>query len=373
MGKKVKLAIVGCGSTFSAMYGPVLKYLDNGEIVAIADNNKKKLKYAQHLYNIYNTYNDFQSMLNNEEFEGIIIGTPPATHYELVLEAAKNKKHILCEKPLARTSDECSKMIDTCKKEKVALMVGYMKRFNKCFKMAKELMDDGVLGKILSINTEWHVPTGLKPRKDKTWKDSLITLGGIFQDMGSHAVNLCLWWLGEVMEVSGQVRILCQKELEDYVIATCVHRNRIISSYRLLGVSHKPPFEMYEIYGSKGTLKIIMKGRESYISTEPFEMLLYKNGSILKNITPKNNKNLDEEIKTSNQYLLQLEHFCKTILRNDSSTESAEEGKKVVEIVNGVYLSSSRKQNVSLPLRDSLNLEKIFKNIKEDAIMEHDY
>lgn len=361
--KKVKLGIVGCGATVSCMYGPVFKYLDNGEFLAAMDVDKEQLEIARDMYGAKRLYSNLDEMLKDSDIEGVIIGTPVFEHENNVIKLAKAGKHILCEKPLARDIDECDRMIKVCESSKVLLMTAFMKRFNKCFRRAKEIIESGELGDVFQVRVCWDCYTD----HDSGWRDRLPTLGGVFQDHGSHVIDLCRWWLGEIIEVSGMInRISESRDIEDQAVAVYRHENGGISFLHLTRVCHRGHDELYEIYGTKGMLTI--RSRDwSCTRVEPFEMNIYVNGHTVKNITPRNDWNIDRELKNNNHFLKELEHFCDCIINKKTPVLVGEDGRKAIEVVNATYLSSHRSERIRLPLKKAPELEEIFKSLKKVA------
>ena len=138
---KVKLGIVGCGSTTRCMYGPIFKYLENGEFVAASDIEEEHARWAQNMYQANEIYTDRDQMLADANIDAVIVGTPVYSHLDDVIAIAESGKHVLCEKPMARTVAECDQMIQACEQNGVILMVAFMKRFNKCFLQAKKMIE----------------------------------------------------------------------------------------------------------------------------------------------------------------------------------------------------------------------------------------
>lgn len=160
---KVKLGIVGCGSTTRCMYGPIFKYLENGKFVAASDIEEEHARWAQNMYQANEIYTDRDQMLDDANIDAVIVGTPVYSHLDDVIAIAESGKHVLCEKPMARTVAECDQMIQACEHNGVILMVAFMKRFNKCFLQAKQMIEKGDLGRVfqvrvgleLSVSSRW--------------------------------------------------------------------------------------------------------------------------------------------------------------------------------------------------------------------------
>jgi predicted dehydrogenase len=362
--RKIRFGIVGCGMVFKSMFGPIFKYLDSGECVAVMDTDIAAAKWVRQHYGINEVYSNFREMLQRSNIEAVIIGSPVFAHKEQVIESAKAGMHVFCEKPMARTVSECQQLIDACKQHNAILMVGFMKRFNRCFKLVKQMIEAGELGDVFQVRTEW---SWHQYRKEK-WRDSLSTLGGIFQDHGSHVTDLCRWWLGEIETVSGEINILLKdREVEDQATALYRHRNGSISLHHHTRMTHMPLGEYYQICGTKGTLEMEYGPGWSFVSSDPFKMTLHKNGASQTEVTPFNKLDPDAELRRNNQYLKELEHFCSCIAENKTPLVGGIDGLKAIEAINAVYLSSWKKEKIHLPVKDEFDLESLFKQIKTGA------
>ena len=129
---KAGIAILGCEQSV-AMYMPMFRYLDNGEFVAAVDIAKEKAEKARDVYGAKRAYTSIDEMLLDAEIDGVIVATPHYLHAEHVVKIAEAGKHVLCEKPMARTIDECDRMIDASERNGLILMPAHMKRFNCAF------------------------------------------------------------------------------------------------------------------------------------------------------------------------------------------------------------------------------------------------
>jgi len=356
MSDPVRLGIVGCGrGGTQVMYAPILRFLEGGQVTALVDPDPAALAAMLPYCPQASTFSDYDSFLVAAEVDAAIIATPVSLHREQVIKAAQAGKHVLCEKPLARTVGECDVMIKACAKRGVILMTAFMKRFDKSFRLAKEMIESGALGQVFQVRCDWSGygsrPTG------KSWREWLSTGGGVFQDHGSHTSDLCRWWLGDVVTVSGEIgKTLVGRQLEDVSIATLRHASGALSLHHLSVVTHTFAKEYYLIDGTRGSLEI-QGPYSSYVAVEPFRMLLYEGGRSVRDVTLRNDPNLDDERRETNRYLKELEHFCTCIQTGSEPLTKGEDGRAAIEIVNAVYLSSWKQNKVHLPLREVLDLQ----------------
>jgi predicted dehydrogenase len=131
-----------------------------------------------------------------------------------------------------------------------------------------------------------------------------------------------------------------------------------------MGFSNMDSRERYQIDGSEATLEIV-HGHSSFSSAEPFRMRLYEEGgSSVCDETRYNSMVLDDELRTSGRYKVELDHFCECVLENKSPLTTGIDGRKAIEAINAVYLSAYLGEKVHLPLESTPDLERIFAEMK---------
>jgi len=366
--ERIRIGIVGCGMATMVMYTPVMRYVEHAEVTALCDPFPAALDRARAYFPAATPHLDYDEFLHEAKVDAVIIATPVGMHRDQAVLAARAGKHVLCEKPMARTLAECDDMIEACESAGVTLMVGFMKRFDKSMVHAKQLIDQGRLGVPLSVVCDWR---GEQPgiqheirQRAFSWRGQVQAGGGIYQDTGSHTTDLARWWLGDIEMVSGELSVLNpEREVEDSAVGVYLHRGGR-RSVHLIGFSNTENRERYQIDGSKATLEIEY-GPSSFSSTDPFRMRLYEQGgSSVHDVTRHNNIVLDEELRTSGRYKVEIEHFCECVLSGSPPLTSGLDGRKAIEAINAVYLSAYLGEKVHLPLASSPDLERLFAEMK---------
>lgn len=363
--QKVKLGIAGCGAT-RVMYGVILRHLDNGTLVAAMDPDESKAQEMRERFGARQVFTSYEEFLGKADIDAVILGSPVFLHAAQVAEAAAAGKHVLCEKPMARTVAECDAMIAACRNHRVKLMVAFMKRFDKSMRYAAELIQSGSLGEVVQVLSDWSCYSG---RGGGGWRSSLPTWGGIFQDHGSHTIDLCRWWMGEVETVSGEISITLKgNEVEDQASAVMRHVGGGVSIHRQTRMTHKPLTEYYLIDGTRASLEIEFGPAWSFVSTDPFRMRLYERGNRVTDVTRHNSFDIDAETRATGRYKKELEHFCDCILTDAMPLVGGEEGRKAIEVINAVYLSSATGRKVHLPLTEQPDLERLFASMPKRGL-----
>lgn len=188
----VKVAIIG--SQFEAdIHAASMQMVPaDCEVVAVASPTPGHPEALAKRYGIPKVFHDYREMLKDPEIEMVTIAAPNLLHARMTIDIAAAGKHVVCEKPLAMTIEECDEMIDVCRRQGVLLMYAEELFFTPKYVQAKRMADEGAFGKVhLVKQSEKH--SG--PHGDWFW-DVTRSGGGVFMDMGCHGVAFCYWFLG---------------------------------------------------------------------------------------------------------------------------------------------------------------------------------
>lgn len=170
---------------------------------------------------------DWREILNLDEVDAVSICAPVWTHREMAVAAAERGKHILCEKPMARSVEEAEAMVKSAEQNGVNLMVGFMKRFNPGFRKIKEIMDSGRIGRVFHADIHWNLyfPPGSHP--SKIFSEDERVGGGVILDNCSHYIDLFRWLIGaEIETVYAEVsKVLPDRIYEDQATLILRFRN----------------------------------------------------------------------------------------------------------------------------------------------------
>jgi len=363
MEEKVKLGIIGCGWAARDLYGPYFKYLENGELIACMDINEENARNFQRITGCKKVYTALGKMLEDKEIDGVLVLTPTNLHVEHVTRAAEAGKHVYCEKPMARTIEECDKMINACKRNNVKLQIGFMKRFNRSFLLVKNLINEGKIGDIFEMRAIWDNARATATAKN--YRHRLESGGGFLQEDGSHPIDICRWFLGDVEEVSANILLVMSNRIENEDVANVFmrHKSGAISSLHITMLTHCIGEESYQLFGLKGTL-IMRWLYHSTHSIEPAIIRIWKKSKEVTDFTLSTSWSPIKEISENWQYLNEIRHFCDCILNNRTPDVTGQDGRAVVEIINAAYISATEGKKVKLPLKEVPSFEEIFTKMK---------
>lgn len=194
MCKKVRVGIIGCGGIGRGKHLPSLKKLDNVEVVAFCDIIKGRAEKAAAEFGteearIYTDYNE----LLKETLDVIHVCTPNNSHAFITIDALESGKHVMCEKPMAKTSQEALAMVEAAKRTGKKLTVGYQNRYRSDSQYLKKACKNDELGEIYFAKAH-----AIRRRAVPTWGvflDEEAQGGGPLIDIGTHALDLTLWMM----------------------------------------------------------------------------------------------------------------------------------------------------------------------------------
>jgi len=154
------------------------------------------LRAAQAELNARYAYADYREALQNPEIDAVIVVTPTQFHRDIVIAAAKAKKHVFCEKPMASTARECDEMIEACRENGVKLQLGFMRRFDKSFRRGKALLDSGTVGRVTLLKSNTYGPS-----QPKVWMYDVRRNYGPIGEVNSHDFDTLRWYAGSEVKM----------------------------------------------------------------------------------------------------------------------------------------------------------------------------
>ncbi len=250
--KKLKWGIAGCGKYAEETFLPTFQLLKRSKLVSVYSSNLSRAKSISNNFGASNSFDDYDKFLNSD-INVVYISSINANHYEQVIKAARAGKHILCEKPLALTSQQAEEMVKVCKDNNVYLTINLTNRFHPHVIKAKELIDKQMLGKIVSVTMSFNID--LPPTDNFRFKKELSG-GGALMDLGPHVIDLIRYLGGEMKLIKGSIdNVIYQSEVEDFASALLKFEK---NGYGYFHVSYNNPksFNRIEILGVKGAISI---------------------------------------------------------------------------------------------------------------------
>jgi predicted dehydrogenase len=207
MAKKLKAGVIGTGIIGKAHIRRYVEMADDVEIVAVADIDQEEAKQVAKANNVPKVFADYKELLKIEEIDSVDVCLPNFLHSPVTVAALEAGKNVYCEKPMARNAKEAQAMLDAAKRTGKMLAVQLGTLFSPVGRAAKQIIDDGILGKV------YYVKTSHYRRRGRVYVDGYATPhfvqkeksgGGALADMAVYHMALMVWLLGnpEVKTVS---------------------------------------------------------------------------------------------------------------------------------------------------------------------------
>lgn len=191
--KKLRIGIVALGRVASATHIPVLRTLEDVEVVTGADNNPERAQRVKELFGLKSVYSSYEEMYSSEQLDGVYICLPNFMHEDACRKALESGINVLCEKPMGMSVEESSSVTALAERKGLILMPGYKKRYAPNFKKAKDIINGGILGKIVHVQATFLTAgpyIGWDPKSDwyldEKWN-------GVIYDVGCHIVDMLLY------------------------------------------------------------------------------------------------------------------------------------------------------------------------------------
>ena len=195
MDRIVKIGIIGCGGIGTGKHMPALSRLKNVELVAFCDIIEERAEKACKEFGVEGAkvYVDYKELLKDESIEVVHVCTPNRSHSFISIDAMESGKHVMCEKPMAKTTAEAKDMVEAAKRTGKKLTVGYQNRYRDDSLYLKRACENDELGEVYFAKAH-----ALRRRAVPTWGVFLNEEeqgGGPLIDIGTHALDLTLWMM----------------------------------------------------------------------------------------------------------------------------------------------------------------------------------
>ncbi|GBC70377.1 Glucose--fructose oxidoreductase [Candidatus Calditenuaceae archaeon HR02] len=239
------------------------------KLVAIYGRTESQVKAAAERFGYARYYTDWRKVIQDAEVELVDNGLPNNLHKDPCIEAAERGKHILCEKPLAMNAKEAEEMYRAVEKAGVKHMVAFNYRFVPAIVLAKQLIERGVIGRVLQFRGAYLQDWIMDPSFPLVWRLRREVAGsGALGDLGSHVFDLARYLVGEIEAVMGMAKTFIEERplpenpsqrgrvtVDDAFISLVKFKNGAIGSVEAtrFGAGCKNLLRV-EIHGSEGTL-----------------------------------------------------------------------------------------------------------------------
>lgn len=311
----INVGVIGVGA-MGYNHARVYYRLENANLIAVSDVSERTLSKVCKKYDAKG-YENYEDLLKDPEIELVSVCVPTTNHYNVVMEAIKYGKHVLVEKPIAFTLEEAEEMIKAAKENGVILGTGHVERFNPAVQKAKELIENDVIGDVVSASAKRVGP--FPPRI----KDVGVTI-----DLAIHDLDVMYFLFEEdVTQIYATMGSILEKcGYEDHAEIMVNFKYGITG---ILEVNWLTPYKRREIE---------ITGTDGIISVDYIEQKIDVYGKFAQDIEMNHEEPLKEELKS----------FLESVARNEEPAITGEDGLNALKMVIAAQKSSKEERPIDI-------------------------
>jgi predicted dehydrogenase len=328
----VRYAVVGLGHIAQVAVLPAFAHARrNSRLVAVVSGDRAKRREIAQRYRLDHSfgYDDYDACL--EQVDAVYLALPNSQHAEYTIRAARAGVHVLCEKPMAVTADECERMIAACDEHRVKLMIAYRLHFEEVNLRVIDLVRAGKIGEPKFFNSSFSMTVR---RGDIRTKKAFG--GGSLYDIGVYCINAARYLFRaepkEVVAISVNSGVKALAEIDESTAAILRFDGERVASF--VTSFNAGDVAEYRIVGAKGDIHV----DPAYEYAEGLGYTLTVGG-----------KSQRKTIGKRDQFAPQLLHFSDCIKNDRMPEPSGEEGLQDVRIVQALYRSAETGRAVAIP------------------------
>ncbi|MBN1136523.1 MAG: Gfo/Idh/MocA family oxidoreductase [Anaerolineae bacterium] len=350
MKEKIGIGILSHAHGHSNVYCKVMQQFDDVDLVATWDDNEERGRQAAQSYGLDYRANP-DDVIQDPKIDAIIVTCETNRHAEFIECAAAAGKHILCQKPLATTLEDCDRIIGAVEKHGVKFSMAFQMRHDPVNQKIKELLDQGAVGNVAIVRRRHSINVLLNPSfftGPTRWHVDPVANVGMFFDDATHAADWFLWILGQPRSVTAEI---------DNVVTNVAPDDNGIAVYRFqkgeLGIllnssTTVAAVNTTEIYGDQGTIVQDYGDMVSCSAPRPA-------GAVPLRLIRRGDKQWTEfamPIPASQGERLAAvpRPFIDYVRGLTAETIDAHQGRQSVEMVLGAYLSAQQGRRMTFPL-----------------------
>jgi predicted dehydrogenase len=351
---KIRYAVVGLGHIAQVAVLPAFAHAQNSELASLISSDQEKLDKLGRKYRVKARagYDRYEECLQSEQIDAVYITLPNHLHREYSERAARLGVHVLCEKPMAVTEEDCRSMIRVADQHRVKLMVAYRLHFEEANLRSIDLVQSGRLGDPRLFNSVFTM----------TVKDGDIRLnsreqgGGTLYDIGIYCINAVRNLFGaEPMEVmafsanNGDRRFLRCEETTSAILRF-PGRERLASFTCSFGAAD---VSMYQVVGTEGEL--VMNPAYEYAGELKQRIII-------------GGRAREKTFAKRDQFAPELLHFSECIMKGETPEPSGQEGLADVRVIQALYRSADTGQPMTLAPFDKADRASLDQEIRRPPV-----
>lgn len=343
----LKVAIIGTGGISPSHIDGYLRFPDRCKIVALVDIFPEKAQEKKERFNLVDAevFDDHKKILNRDDIDIIDICTPPYVHSEIAVNSLNAGKHVLLEKPMAASLEECDQILEAAARSGKMISVVAQNRFRTGYMKLKKTLETGMAGDIVHAQADsfwWRGHSYYDLWWRGTWEKEG---GGCTLNHAIHHIDMLLWMMGMPEQIQAVMSNTSHDnaEVEDLSIAILKYRNGALCQLTSSVVHHGEEQQ------------VVFQGKNARISA-PWKVSASVSRS---NGFPEINEKLENEIEEYYQSIPEQQYSGHTPMIDDmlravetggKPLVSGDDGRRAIEMITAIYKASILHEEVNLPL-----------------------
>ena len=341
--KKLRIGIVGLGRVATATHIPVLRRLDDVDVTACAETNTARVKRVREFLDIPNVFNDYQAMYTSKLLDAVYVCVPPHVHCDATISALRNGIHVLCEKPMGRTTREAVEMSRIAREKNLVLMPGFKYRYNQNIQQAAKIIHKGLLGSPIQVQATFMTPGPYISWDPKSEWYLETEQGGVVYDIGVHIIELLHTLVPNRISVvySHASEGYCEYKTPTNVSCSFVMENGTTGTI-VFGWRCSVDFVNVSVFGTGGAISVGLKSFDYFnAGTDPKDRILsnFRNSCVELKTVIKRISSIVRGKEVSVQDLEQAKAFVKAIRDEEEPPVVAEEAVYVHQVLEAIMSS----------------------------------
>jgi predicted dehydrogenase len=334
--KRIGYAVIGLGSIAEVAVLPAFRHSQRSKLVAVVSHDKRRAQELGKKFGVKDCfdYEHYDQCLENPAVDAVFVASVNGAHAVQTVRAAAAGKHVLCEKPMANTVEDCLRMVEACRANRVRLMVAYRKYFEPGSVALKKLILTGKLGRVRHVFSSYTEI--VDPIKARNWQlNQKLAGGGSLMDIGIYCVNSMRWLAGSnPVDASAYAWTDNPRrfgEVEDSIAFRLTHPDGLVcqgtSSYSAQAAS------FVQVHGDKGWAAL----NPAFAFEE--ERRLF--GKI-------QGRYFERTFEVIDEFALELDAFCRCIERGVDPQPDGIEGLRDMATVEAIYRSARERRTIAI-------------------------
>jgi predicted dehydrogenase len=333
MPKQIGYAVVGAGDLTRAVLAAFAGAAENSRLVAIVAGDRAEAQtLAQEFRATAYHFDEFRQCLNRDDVQAVYIALPNSLHSDYTVDAARAGMHVICERPMAVTADECRRMIRTCQTNRVKFMVSYRLQFHPAFAKAMDLVRAGHLGPLKTFGSDvtLRIPTPEDVRLQRRLG------GGSVYELGVYGIAAARMLFAsepaQVMAMTARTTRRYGGDVDEGTVALIrFPEERLVHFHSSFG---EEPVSTLSLFGEEGWLSI----SPAYRHDVDARLIVCRHGRVEETTYP-----------PTDQFAAELGYFSECIVADRQPEPSGIEGLQDVRTIEAIYRSARDGRPVTLP------------------------